>query len=66
MINTRIVVISISLTVLFMPLIYAQDLSSYRGFQLGVNLLEVAKKADMKPSEAKVLYQRPAMIQELD
>lgn len=66
MINTRIVVISVSLTVLFMPLTHAQDLSSYRGFQLGMNLVEVAKKADVKPSEAKVIYQRPAMLQELD
>ena len=66
MINTRSFVISISLAVLFMPLIYAQDLSSYRGFQLGMNLLAVAKQADVKPSEAKVLYKRPAIIQELE
>ncbi len=65
MINTRSFVISISLAVLCMPLIYAEDLSSYRGFQLGMNLLAVAKKAEMKPSEAKVIYQRPAVIQEL-
>jgi len=66
MINTRSFVISISLAVLAIPLIYAQDLSSYRGFQLGVNLLAVAKQADVKPSEAKVIYQRPAVIQELE
>ena len=66
MINTRSFVISISLAVLSMPLIYAQDLSSYRGFQLGMNLLAVAKQADVKPSEAKVIYQRPAVIQELE
>ena len=66
MINTRSVVIPVFLAVLFMPLIYAQDLSSYRGFQLGMNLPAVANKADMKPSEAKVIYQRPAVIQELD
>jgi hypothetical protein len=66
MINTRSLVISISLAALFMPLIHAQDLSSYRGFQLGMNLLEVAKKADVKPSEAKAIYQRPAVIQELE
>jgi len=49
-----------------MPLIYAQDLSKYRQFQLGMNLLAVAKQADVKPSEAKVIYQRPAVIQELE
>ena len=40
--------------------------SSYRGFQLGMNLLAVAKQANLKPSEAKVIYQRPAVIQELE
>jgi hypothetical protein len=66
MISTRSLVISVSLAVLPMPLIYAQDLSSYRGFQLEMNLQAVAKQANMKPSEAKVLYQRPAVIQELE
>jgi len=66
MISTRSFVISISLAVLSMPLIYAQDLSSYRGFQLGMELPAVAKQADMQPSEAKVLHQRPAVIQELE
>jgi hypothetical protein len=66
MISTRSLVISISLAVLSMPLIYAQDLSKYREFQLGMNLLAAAKQADMKPSEARVIYQRPAVIQELE
>jgi hypothetical protein len=66
MINTRSFVIFISFAVLSMPLIYAQDLSSYRGFQLGMNLTAVAKQVDVKPSEAKVIYQRPAVIQELE
>jgi hypothetical protein len=66
MIITRSSVISIVLAALSMPLVYAQDLSGYRGFQLGMNLPAVAKQADMKPSEAKVIYQRPAVIQELE
>jgi hypothetical protein len=66
MIITRSFVISIVLAALSMPLVYAQDLSGYRGFQLGMNLPAVAKQADMKPSEAKVIYQRPAVIQELE
>jgi len=66
MINIRNFVLSISLAVLSMPLLYAQDLSSYRGFQLGMNLQAVAKLADVKPSEAKVIYERPAVIQELE
>jgi len=42
------------------------DLSLYRGFQLGMELPVVAKLADMETSEARVIHQRPAMIQELD
>ncbi len=48
------------------PLIYGQDLSRYREFQFGMNLFAVAKQADMKPSEARVIHQRPAVIQELE
>jgi hypothetical protein len=48
------------------PLIPARDLSRYREFQLGMNLLAVAKQADIKPSEARVVHQRPALIQELE
>ena len=48
------------------PLTYAQDLSRYREFQFGMNLLAVAKQADVKPSEARVIHQRPAVIQELE
>jgi len=66
MIITRSFFISIVLAALSMPLVYAQDLSSYRGFRLGMSLPAVAKQADVKPSEAKVIYQRPAVIQELE
>jgi hypothetical protein len=41
MINTRNLAISICGLVLWTPLIYAQDLSKYREFQLGMNLLAV-------------------------
>ena len=47
------------------PVVDAQDLSRYRDFQLGMNLLAVAKQADVEPSEARVIHQRPALIQEL-
>ena len=66
MISTRSFTISVSLAVLLTPLIYAQDLSRYREFQFGMNLVAVAKQADMKPSEARMIHQRPAVIQELD
>jgi hypothetical protein len=44
----------------------APDLSRYREFQLGMDLLAVAKQADVVPSEARVIHQRPAVIQELE
>jgi hypothetical protein len=43
----------------------APDLSRYREFQFGMDLAAVAKLVDMRPSEAKVIHQRPAVIQEL-
>jgi hypothetical protein len=48
------------------PLTPARDLSRYREFQLGMNLLAVAKQAELKPSEARMIHQRPAVIQELE
>ncbi len=62
----RFLSLSLGADPLSAPLIYAQDLSRYREFQLGMNLLAVAKQADMKPSEARVIHQRPAVIQELE
>jgi hypothetical protein len=47
-------------------LIQPQDLSRYREFQLGMSLPTVAKRAGIDPSQATVIYQRPALIQELD
>jgi len=48
------------------PVTYAKDLSKYREFQFGMNLPAVAKQADVNASEARVVHQRPAMIQELE
>jgi hypothetical protein len=47
------------------PLVSAQDLTRYRQFQLGMDLAAIAKLADLDPSDAKVIHQRPAVIQEL-
>jgi hypothetical protein len=66
LINTRNLAISVYWLVLWTPLIYAQDLSRYREFQLGMNLLSVAKQIDARPSEVRVIHQRPAVIQELE
>jgi hypothetical protein len=48
------------------PFTQQHDLSRYREFQLGMSLLTVAKRAGMDPSQATVIHQRPALIQELD
>jgi len=52
--------------VLLAPLIQAQDLSVYRQFQFGMRLVEVAKRAEVNPSVARVIHQRPALIEELE
>src|SRR5882672_105621 len=44
----------------------AGDLSSYRVFRLGMDLHAVEKQAEMKTSEAKMIHQRPAVIQDLE
>jgi len=66
MVSTRVVVTLVAVALLSAPLLQAQDLSVYREFQFGMNLAEVAKRAEVKPSEVKVVHQRPAVIQELE
>jgi len=46
------------------PVIAGPDLSSYRGFQLGMSLDAVAQQTGIV-SEARVVHQRPELIQEL-
>src|SRR5438034_10209166 len=65
MISTRSLAIPLFWAVLSAPLMCGQDLSRYREFQFGMNLDSLAKQTNVKPSEAKMLHQRPAMIQEL-
>lgn len=43
-----------------------KDLSRYRGFRFGANLATIAKQADVRPSQAKVVQRRPGLIQELE
>jgi hypothetical protein len=65
MINIRSFLISICLTMFLIPLGYAEDLSNYRNFHLGMNLAAVAKQANIEASEARSICLRPALIQEL-
>lgn len=57
---------AILFAILWAPLMSAADFSSYRGFQFGTSLAAAAKQAGMKVSQARLVHQRPALIQELD
>jgi hypothetical protein len=48
------------------PAMGARDLSRYRNFQFGETLPAVAKQAGLELSDAKLIHQRPAVIQELE
>jgi hypothetical protein len=63
---TRSFAILIFVIVFLIPLVYTQDLSSYRNYNLGMSLSAVAEQADMKVSEARLICERPAVIQELE
>jgi hypothetical protein len=47
------------------PVPNTRNLSRYRDFQFGMDLFAVAKQAEVKPSEARVIHERPAIIQGL-
>src|SRR5258705_11723714 len=57
---------SISSAAFFTPVLLAGDLSRYRDFQLGMDLHALEKQAEMKTSEAKMVHQRPAVMQDLE
>ncbi len=44
----------------------ARDFSRYREFQFGMTVPEIAKLAGMEASAARVIHNRPAIIQELE
>jgi len=62
----RILAVSISWAALASPLLDAGDLSKYREFQIGTDLQTIAGQVQMDPSRAKVIYRRPALIQDLN
>jgi hypothetical protein len=66
MISPRNTAISVFGAVMTAAPTHAQDLSRYREFQLGTNLPMVAKQIRVKPSDAKAIHERPAVIQELE
>ena len=61
----RSVFLPIVMTLFSAPLIHGQDLSKYRKFSFGMRLVDLSKQVDQKPTEANLIHQRPAVIQEL-
>jgi hypothetical protein len=57
---------SIAIGFLFVAVCSAQDLSSYRGFQLGSTAEAVAKTIGSVPSRLTVIYTEPALIEEFE
>lgn len=66
MFNVRSVGLSALCLALSASFAQSQDLSQYRGFQFGMTLAAVAQQARVTPSAARLLHQRPQLIQELD
>ena len=66
MISFRTLVTSVLFAAIFSSHGAAQDLSKYRGFEFGMGIESVAKLADVNPSAARTVHQRPEMIQTLD
>ena len=56
---------SLILILLSAQCIHGQDLSKYQNFSFGMRLVELAMQVDQKPTEANLIHQRPAVIQEL-
>jgi hypothetical protein len=61
----RRVVICLVIFLLSAPLIHGQDLSKYSIFSFGMSLADLSTWIDQKPTEANLIHQRPAVIQEL-
>ncbi len=51
---------------LWASLLVAADLSNYRGIKIGSSLETAVKQSKAELSEAKLVHQRPAVIQELE
>jgi hypothetical protein len=63
--NSRSIKKLLLLPLLFTTLLSGADLSSYRGFELGMSLNAAVKYSGMDISEVTTIHQRPARIQEL-
>jgi len=62
----RTLAVAFVFVVCFAPTLRAEDPSSYRGFRLGMTVLAVATQAGLPVTAAKVVFERPLLIQELE
>src|ERR1700761_6435445 len=53
------------LAIILLPVLSAADLSTYRGFQFGMNLTSAVKRSGMNISEVRAIHERPARIEQL-
>lgn len=66
MIRGRALAIGVLFAVIGTSPVLAADLSTYRGLQFGMDVMAAAKQAGAKPTEARLVHQRPAAIQEIE
>ena len=65
MLRTRMIDTLALFLLLFPPLLFGADLSSYRGFRFGMSLSAAVKQSGMNMAGVTTIHQRPARIQEL-
>ncbi len=51
---------------LFASVVSGADLASYRGFDFGADVTSIATRLGLKATDAKLIHQRPAVIQEIE
>lgn len=66
MTSTRVLTIPILCAMVGTSILYAGDFSSYRGLQFGMSVSAAAEQVGTKSTEARVVHQRPALIQEIE
>ncbi|OLD15535.1 MAG: hypothetical protein AUJ01_12060 [Acidobacteria bacterium 13_1_40CM_3_65_5] len=66
MMNPRTLAVGAFALLLSAQSLEGQGRAQYRDFQLGGNLASVATLAGIAPSEAKMIHQRPALMQDLE
>ena len=64
--TTRNLAICLTVILLSVPMMYAEDLSKYRNFSLGATLADVSKQINQRPGNTQTIQQTPAVIQQVE